>query len=146
MKQTESPLQTDLERSKTYLNKLWTCNHITTVIPEGPGGTVIYVRRDISLRGQTLILCVTAHNTWDIDLNSELVFIKFNKHGIRNDIFPLKYSSNSDLYYKFEGYDNYSLICFTGGETESYTLDIWEILIDQSEDMEIYSHPVNVCN
>jgi len=149
MKQTEIPLQTDLERSKIYLNKLWVCNHIIDdlIFKNGPGYPQ-YIRKDYPLRGQTLILAVTNYNNYILDAILQRLVVTFNRKSSKgnSNILPLIYNSKNWNYYKFEGFDNYSIIYRAWGLEENCKLDIYEILIDQSEDIEIYSHPINNYN
>jgi len=148
MKQTETPLQTD--NRKIYENKIWVCNRINqhfTIVSPGGGGVNQYIRKDIRLEGQTLILALTTLNNFIQDdpiIGRNRLLINFNKLDGQNNLLPLIYNSKNWNYYKFEGFKRYSLIARVWGGQEEFDVDLFEILIDQSEDIEFYSHPINI--
>lgn len=150
MKQQQQTLQTDLNK-KHYLSKLWHCKHISQLINyQGALPTVFRLRENFPLRGQSLILRVTPFSTFSNEYQDKMfrLYCLFNKHNRQSlDKFPLfnpngeTNLNSAETFYKFEGYESYSLYATIWGLEEQYYLDMYEILCDQTEDISVYSLP-----
>jgi hypothetical protein len=141
MKQTQAPLQAD--KNENYANKLWTCIKINEsfIFKIGPGARQ-FIRNKVKLRGQTLILGIFPESNYTNDFVNTRLEIQLNKRPDNQDWFPLYCYSSLQLeqgginWYKFEGFEEYSLVARVFGLEEHFDVKLIEIIIDQTEDFD----------
>jgi len=141
MKQTQTPLQTD--KNDNYLNKLWTCIKIneTFIFKIGPGVRQ-FIRNKVKIRGQTLILGIFPESNYYNDFINTRLEIQLNKRPDNQDWLPLyrynitQIGQGGIIWFKFEGFEEYSLVARVFGLEETFNVKMIEIIIDQTEDFD----------